>query len=415
MLKKLTNNLGLKLLSLLIAAIIWLVVVNVNDPVSTRTYSGVKVKVINENVVKNEGKVYEILDNSDEISVVVRAKRSVLDDLAASDFEAYADMKEMDITLGLIPIDVATIKHGNKIEEISSKTKNLKVAIEDFATKQFPITSQVVGEASEGHAVGDVAITPNVIKVSGPASAIEKISKVIVKVDVDGLSDNFNQRLTPIYLDQFGNELSLAGVSNNCPEVDVAVSMVKTREIPIKCTATGTPASGYNFVGMEISPATIKLKGNADALSKITEINLPANLINIQGATESVQKSVNITEYLPKGLELVNPEEKNVIVSALIEGVVKKTISVSTTKIKINNLTMGLAVAHTKDIISVDVSGGTEIMAVLSDSNITAEIDLGDYTIPGRYTVPVKIMAPSGVTIMNKVELEIVISQEVAS
>ena len=207
MLKKLTNNLGLKLLSLLIAAIVWLVVVNINDPVSTRVYSGVKVKVTNADVVINEGKVYEILDHSDEISVVVKAKRSVLDDLSASDFEAYADMKEMDLTLGLIPIDVASTKHGNKIEEISSKTKNLKVAIEDYATKQFPITSQIVGTASDGFAVGNVSITPNVLKVSGPASAIEKIAKVVVKVDVEGLGADFNLRLTPTLLDQLGNEL----------------------------------------------------------------------------------------------------------------------------------------------------------------------------------------------------------------
>lgn len=415
MLKKLTNNLGLKLLSLLIAAIVWLVVVNINDPVSTRVYSGVKVKVTNADVVINEGKVYEILDHSDEISVVVKAKRSVLDDLSASDFEAYADMKEMDLTLGLIPIDVASTKHGNKIEEISSKTKNLKVAIEDYATKQFPITSQIVGTASDGFAVGNVSITPNVLKVSGPASAIEKIAKVVVKVDVEGLGADFNLRLTPTLLDQLGNELSLTGVTTNYSEVDVAVSMVHTRTVPIKCDVTGTPASGYNFIGVETTPSSIRLKGNADALAKISEITLPSNLINIQGATESIQKSVDITAYLPKGLELVDPDEKNVVVSALIEGVVKKTISVPTTKIKINNLTMGLAVAHTKDIISVDVSGGTDIVSVLTEANISAEVDLGDYTIPGRYTVPVKLSAPTGVTITNKIELEIVISQEVAN
>ena len=71
MLKKLTNNLGLKLLSLLAAAIIWLVVVNIDDPVSTRTYSSIPVEVINEDTITSEGKVYSVLDNSDVINVTV--------------------------------------------------------------------------------------------------------------------------------------------------------------------------------------------------------------------------------------------------------------------------------------------------------------------------------------------------------
>ena len=45
--EKLTNNLGLKLLSLLMATLLWLVVVNSQDPLETRTFTDIPVKIIN--------------------------------------------------------------------------------------------------------------------------------------------------------------------------------------------------------------------------------------------------------------------------------------------------------------------------------------------------------------------------------
>ena len=60
--KALTNNLGLKILSLFVACAIWLMVVNIDDPVITATYSGVVVEVINGSSLTEKGKIYEILD-----------------------------------------------------------------------------------------------------------------------------------------------------------------------------------------------------------------------------------------------------------------------------------------------------------------------------------------------------------------
>ena len=106
MLKKLTNNIGLKLISLVAAIVVWLVVVNVDDPVSYRTYYDIPVNIINDSIVINEGKVYEVLESSNIINVTVKAKRSILDDLSSGDFSATANMQEMDINLGLVPIDI---------------------------------------------------------------------------------------------------------------------------------------------------------------------------------------------------------------------------------------------------------------------------------------------------------------------
>ena len=47
MMKRLTNNIGLKLISVVFAVILWLIVVNIDDPVSSRKFSNIPVTVVN--------------------------------------------------------------------------------------------------------------------------------------------------------------------------------------------------------------------------------------------------------------------------------------------------------------------------------------------------------------------------------
>ena len=102
--KKLTNNVGLKILSILFAFLLWLVVVSVDDPVTTKPFSSIPVELINTQAVTGQGSVYEVLDNSDMASIHVTAKRSVLDSLSRDNFKATADMTRMDGNL--VPIEV---------------------------------------------------------------------------------------------------------------------------------------------------------------------------------------------------------------------------------------------------------------------------------------------------------------------
>ena len=65
-LNRITNNIGLKLISVVIAVVLWLVVVNIDNPQMTVTFTS-SANIINENIIKDSGKVFEVVDNSDSI------------------------------------------------------------------------------------------------------------------------------------------------------------------------------------------------------------------------------------------------------------------------------------------------------------------------------------------------------------
>jgi YbbR domain-containing protein len=102
--KKLTGNLPLKILSVIVAFLFWLVIINVTDPTTARTFYGIPVQVLNENVITSANQVYEIVDG-DKVNVTVKGKRSFVETLGTSDFVATADMSELS-KVNAVSIDV---------------------------------------------------------------------------------------------------------------------------------------------------------------------------------------------------------------------------------------------------------------------------------------------------------------------
>ena len=122
--KKLMNNFGLKLLSLGIAIVFWFVIINSKDPVESKTFKNVPVKVLNEEQVLEREKVLEVI-SGDTVDVVLEGRRSVLEQLTEADIEATADLTEvsfMDTVLikASVPAypDVAVLNSGESVMKL---------------------------------------------------------------------------------------------------------------------------------------------------------------------------------------------------------------------------------------------------------------------------------------------------------
>ena len=124
--KMLTNNLGLKLLSVIGAIMLWLIVMNIDDPYTYRDFSPIQVTMLNENVVTDQGKVYKIEDGSDVISIRVWGKKSVLRELDITDFTATADMQKNIKYNDLVGIEVTCSNKNIRSADINLSRENVR-------------------------------------------------------------------------------------------------------------------------------------------------------------------------------------------------------------------------------------------------------------------------------------------------
>ena len=142
--KRITNNLALKILAFLIAAFLWLVVVNIDDPVDDKTFSNIPVQVTHEEVITDNNNTYQIVDNTQEINVTVTAQRSVLDKIRTEDIVATANMKELTLRTQ-VPIEVTVKGYTGKYEKATANPRNLQIQIDEEAKNNFPNTPTTTG------------------------------------------------------------------------------------------------------------------------------------------------------------------------------------------------------------------------------------------------------------------------------
>ena len=147
--EKLTKNLGMKILSLILATLSWIVIVNIDDPPRTRTFRDIVVDIQHEEAIKSLNKIYEVVEG-DTVDVTVKGKRSIVDNIRVADIKAVADLSNLSYT-NAVPINVTCAKPVDQLT--LGKVSTLKVALEDIDSKQFKITIAQKGTEEAGYLI----------------------------------------------------------------------------------------------------------------------------------------------------------------------------------------------------------------------------------------------------------------------
>ena len=141
--EKLGNDLVLKIFSLVLAILLWLFVINTEDPVITKSFSNIPVDMLNEQVLDELNRTYKITEGS-TVSFTVKGKKTVLDKLKKSDFRATADVSSMS-KVNSIPIKIVPLKFADQLEIVSGNNQSVKVKLEDLRRVQVPVTVETTG------------------------------------------------------------------------------------------------------------------------------------------------------------------------------------------------------------------------------------------------------------------------------
>ena len=409
---KFTDNLGLKIIAVIFAAFLWLIVVNLDNPVSTQTFSEVPVTIINEDIILSAGDTYQVL-GEEKVSVVVSATRQVRQKLTKEDIVATADIKEMDTSTGLVPIKISIPNYAGKYESAEAAPRNLQIQREKSGKKVLSLTvSTGDSKVRDGYILGDMTVNPDKVTITGPESILDQIDRAVALIDVEGLAKDSEETAKLGLYDISGNPISQTRLGNNLGEggITVSVEVLKIKSVPISLSVSGTPAEGYKYTGYSSEPETVQIYGEKDVVDKIEEIDVP--VIDVSGASQPIQKSVNISEYLPEGVQLVDEKTANITVTAMVEEEGTRTINFMVSSIQINTLAEGLQVSYEPDAeIALRFSGDQKALEMLDISNAVS-VDMSAYVVPGVYDVHVDVDIPEGITLMKKVTVQLTVAEK---
>lgn len=378
--KRITNNFGLKILAALLAFVLWIVVINIDNPVIPRKYT---TNVITENTsfITAQNKYYEALDGSNIITFSVSAERSVHDELSGSDFTATADMEdiEYDEESGIyrVPVTITANRYSNRVS-IVSKDLYLEVAIEDLGRCQKAIAATTKGSVADGCALGDVQIVgSNVLKISGPSSIVNRIDRAEAAINVEGMSTDVTDTVVPILYDADDNVIDTTKLTMSLSTVNISAQILNTKDVTLEFATMGEVADGYLFMGIDYSLDTVRIKGEAATLNTVNKVSIPKEVLDISGITENLETMVDITSYLPSGTSLVLNSDAKVDVVVKVEPIVTKNYAIPSGNIAIENLQDGYTARIDTDAVTIAVSGAKSEVDAVDANSLVGSIDVG--------------------------------------
>lgn len=402
--EKLLNNLGIKIGSIFLAFIVWILVANVDDYSVTKQITGIPVIVQNESAITKQGKVYEISEGN-TVDIIVKGRRTVVDNLGVEDFTATADMSNLSITNSVQIAVVANKNSVNKEIDIAMVNSTMKVNIEERGEQKLPITVTTIGEPANGYAVVSKTATPNMVTISGAESVISKIKTVQIAVDVEGQNADVVTTGMLQFLDSDGDPVDSSKIRTETSDISVTVVIQKTKEVPITVQTSGDVAEGYKIANdIEYQPTTVIIAGDETTLRGINSIIV--NDIDVAGMSQDYETTVDIDAYLPEGV-IVADGNSQLAIKIIIEKMVQKAITIDSKDILLSNKDENYTYTiQEADNLSVSVQGLSTDVDKVDIKALSPSIDVDGLT-RGTRTVVVQFADLDGITIIGEIEVAI--------
>lgn len=428
--KRLLNNIGMKLASVLIAFLIWLVVVTINDPEQTRAFPNVRVAIRNSDAILNADKAFDV-QSGDTTTVYIRGRSSVLDSISSSDITVVADMQYLSNLTDTPSVQLQISVAGVNIPatDMWCDPQAMLVEVEDKEEKNFMVSIVTSGQPADGYEVGGTRLTRgDTVVIAGSASTIQKIDRITAPINVSGLSSGDTLETTLRIYDKNGDAFTDTQLSNleiktsdgvvlEGGKVRVRVTIWEVENgIELDVGVVGEPDSEYHMTDVITTPETVNLAGSTTALNALDGVLSIPDAVDITGATSSVETTIDLEKYLQDndlGLKLETDSPTTVSVTVQIEKIGTTVVTIPISELNIVNQPENLNMVLTPaDKLSVEVQSEEDNTTIIQNSDVKATLDLSGYQTPGNYTVPVQIELPEGYTLVNGVNIVVNLAEK---
>ncbi len=382
--ERVTHNFGLKALSVALAALLWLVVINSQDPIETVTFEDIPVTIINEDALIAKDKIPEVVEG-DTVSVVVEARRSICEKLTKSDIIAVADFEKISVT-DAVPIDVSVKGYSEREAEITrGMNQVMKLRLEDSISKDFRVKISTTGQAADGYVIGDMSASPNMLTITGSSTQISKIKEVVLMVDVDKISSESYATGVPVIYDMNGDVVNSSKVTMSAKEVAVTIPVLKTKTVEIVVTTVGDPAVGYEVGNISYQPRYVTVAGvPTDLVMLGSALKVECDITDQNSVVEENFDIASLWEESLDSLRIV--DEDKLAVTVTIKSLEEKIFELTPEDVELKGLpedfTGSIGMLHTTRI---QVRGSAASLEGLTVRQLAPYIDLSGITVPGSY------------------------------
>ena len=289
------RNLPAKIIAFIVAIILWLFVMNEQNPQIEGTFT-VPVDMVNA----LEG--YKITQNVKNVKIKVRGARSLFVSAEASDFKAYIDLTGYNSGDYETKIQ-AVLPQGFELVDI--QPASTAVNLDKIIQREVHIDLIVTGTASPGLTVDKISQSMNTVLIEGPESRVNEIDRAVGYVGLAGNHEDFSLQVPLTAITSDGKALDDITILPRTVRVSVQLARGLARKIvSVHPVVGGVPPEGFVLVQVQADPTKIEAAGDATVLAKLTAIDTePLSLTDLK---QSDKRTVQLV--LPDGVTVSNRE-----------------------------------------------------------------------------------------------------------
>lgn len=294
----LKQNLGLKLISLLLAIVFWLYTAIFINPLTETTISEVPIKYVNKEQLNNQDLTVEALDPV-YVTVKVRAPRGLINNINKKNISATVNVSEVEET-GTVSLPVSVTLPFEEAVVLEKNVYYATATVGKLHSKAFPLKVEIADQPASQY-VEQKTLSPEHITVRAPEAILSEIDVVAAVFSLPGTYGGTSITATPVAYAKDGSEVLADNLLFDPEEVTLNCMVYKRKTVPLIVT--------YSFdetaYDIELSEESITIYGTPEEVDEVEEVYSRA-------LQEIVGQELPVDPILPSGI--YTDEEITVII-----------------------------------------------------------------------------------------------------
>lgn len=268
--KILMSDNALKVISVILAILIWVYISFVIDPVVEVSVYDLPIQFVGQEALTERG-LGIISESATTVSVDVKGSRKKMGNNDMKTIIVKADVSTISqVGTHEIPVEVVIPFENQGIS--SQNVYKVDVTVEALGEKELDITVDTLGSLAQDYMPGEITTEPKKVKIKGPKSAVEKLGKAVVKLDYNNADVDIDTSLPITFCDEDGKDISqidalLTRVKLSNEKADVHCSVLKIRKVTPKVNILGGQDISY-----KVKPDVLYIYGDDQKTAQINEI-----------------------------------------------------------------------------------------------------------------------------------------------
>lgn len=370
-----TRRTWMKLLSLLLAILLWNYVVTTNTSITrSKVITGVSGYVTGQSTLTTYGLAL-LSDPSaqlNNLTVELEVAQSMYSQTSVENVQVMADLSSVR-TAGTQEVPLkATTSYGRVI---SILPESVTLTFETLDSRLIPVNVETTGDVDAKRWYNISRTNPTAITVSGAASVVRSIAEARVYTDVTGADRAYVRAEPYVLLDGEGNEIDQTSLTRSASSITVTAEVYPTKELPVSTeienVVTGRVAEGYRISEISIQPETITVAAEQSLLDGISELWLEP--VSVEGLSQSFSARAKVSKL--SDFKSMSNEQVYVNVTIVEE---EESMWIDNTVITFVGKDEGLQLEWQPAALQVYVTGPTSVVEELKEEGIPITVNLTD-------------------------------------